>query len=201
MPSNPDRVPKIAEFWDSAQSVSDHREFRSARGKYKGVTISALSTGIGPPGVAIAITEASRIGVNTFVRVGSTGAIQRNIACGDLVISAAAVRLGGTSNCYVVPEYPTADSYEVLLALIEAAETLDIRNYHLGVTATTSDFYAEQNRQARHRGLGGTENSLPTLQAAAVLNFDMKTATLFTLAALCGLRSVNLWCVGKPLHE
>lgn len=195
MPGDPDRVTKIARFWDSAHAVSSHREFRSIKGKYKGVSISALSTGIGPACMAIAVSEASRIGVNTFIRVGSTGAIQKNIACGDLVISTAAVRLDGTSNCYVMPEYPATANYEVLLALIEAAESLGIYNYHLGVTATSSDFYAGQNRPTRLYGLDRMENLLPTLQAAAVLNFDMETATLFTLATLCGLRSGSICAV------
>jgi uridine phosphorylase len=185
VPGDPDRVPKIAKFWDSAQDVSCHREFRSITGKYKGVSISALSSGIGPACMAIVVNEASAIGVHTFIRVGSTGAIQENIQCGDLIISAAAVRLDGTSNCYIMPEYPAVANYEVLLALIEAAETLCIRNYHVGVTATTSDFYAGQNRPAKNQASG----VLLTLQKAGVLNFEMETATLYTLASLYGLRA------------
>jgi uridine phosphorylase len=185
VPGDPDRVPKIAKFWDSAREVSCHREFRSITGKYKGVSISALSSGIGPACMAIVVNEASAIGVHTFIRVGSTGAIQKNIQCGDLIISAAAVRLDGTSNCYIMPEYPAVANYEVLLALIEAAETLGIRNYHVGVTATTSDFYSGQNRPTKTQ----TSNILLTLQKAGVLNFEMETATLYTLASLYGLRA------------
>jgi len=97
--------------------------------------------------MAIFVNEASRVGVHTFIRVGSTGAIQKDIECGDLMISAA-VRLDCTSNCYIMPEYPAVASYEVLLALIEAAESLGISNYHVGITATAADFYAGQNRPA-----------------------------------------------------
>ncbi|MEM3783481.1 MAG: nucleoside phosphorylase [Candidatus Bathyarchaeia archaeon] len=185
VPGDPDRIPKIAKFWDSAKEISRHREFRSATGKYKGVPISALSSGIGPACMAIVVNEASAIGVHTFIRVGSTGAIQKNIKCGDLVISSAAVRLDGASSCYVMPEYPAAANYEVLLALIEAAETLGISNYHVGVTATTSDFYAGQNRPVKTQ----TSNVLSALQKAEVLNFEMETATLYTLASLYGLRA------------
>jgi len=161
VPGNPDRVPKIAKFWESAKEVSCNREFRSFTGKYKGVPISALSSGIGPACMAIVVNEASRIGVHTFIRVGSTGAIQRGIDCGDVVISSAAVRLDYTSNCYVMPEYPAVASYEVLLALIEAAESLGIGNYHVGITATTADFYAGQNRPTVKGGsarVGGLNN-------------------------------------------
>jgi uridine phosphorylase len=193
VPGDPDRVPKIAKFWDSAEEVSCHREFRSFKGKYKSVPISALSSGIGPACMAIVVNEASRIGVHTFIRVGSTGAIQKDINCGDLIISTAAVRLDCTSNCYILPEYPAVASYEVLLALVEAAETLGISNYHVGVTATTADFYAGQNRptaKASHM-----EDLLPTLQKAKVLNFEMETATLYTLASLYGLRAGSICAV------
>ena len=114
VPGDPERVPKIASLWDSAKEVSCHREFRSFTGKYKEVPISALSSGIGPACMAIVVNEASRIGVHTFIRVGSTGAIQEYINCGDVVISSAAVRLDYTSHCYIIPEYPAFANYEVL---------------------------------------------------------------------------------------
>ena len=120
--------------------------------------------------------------------MGSTGALQPNIACGDVVISSAAVRLDAASDCYVVPVYPAATHYEVLLALIEAAEQLGICNYHVGVTATTTDFYAGQNRPLR-REISIGENLVPALQKAGVLNVEMEAATLFTLASLFGLKA------------
>jgi len=193
VPGDPDRVPKIAKFWDYAKEVSCHREFRSFTGKYKSVPVSALSSGIGPACMAIVVNEASRVGVHTFIRVGSTGAMQKSINCGDLIISTAAVRLDCTSNCYIMPEYPAVASYEVLLALIEAAESLGINNYHVGVTATTADFYAGQNRPAA--SISRMEDLLPTLQKAKVLNFEMETATLFTLASLYGLRAGSVCAV------
>jgi uridine phosphorylase len=68
---------------------------------------------------------------------------------------------------------------EVLLALIEAAESLSIDNYHVGPTATTADFYAGQKRPTKTL-TPQMENLLPTLQKAGVLNFEMETATLYT---------------------
>jgi len=195
VPGDPDRVPKIAGFWESAKEVSCHREFRSFTGKYKNVPISALSSAIGPACMAIVVNEASRIGVRTFIRVGSTGAIQKDIDCGDVIISSAAVRLDYTSNCYVTPEYPAIASYEVLLALIEAAESLGISNYYVGITATTADFYAGQNRPTAKAYPSLMEDLLPTLQRAGVLNFEMETATLYTLASLYGLRAGSICTV------
>jgi uridine phosphorylase len=190
VPGDPDRVPKIAGFWDVAKEISMHREFRAFTGKYKGVDVSAISSGIGPACMAIVVNEALRIGVKTFIRVGSCGAIQRNVKCGDLVISTAAVRLDFTSNCYVMVEYPAVASYEVVLALIEACESLGITNYHVGLTATTADFYAGQARQTMEDvTFEQTKNFVEVLQKANVINFEMEAATLFTLANLYGLKA------------
>jgi uridine phosphorylase len=189
VPGDPDRVPKIASFWDEAREISRHREFRTFTGKYKGVDLSALSSGIGPACIAIVVNEAARIGVKTFIRVGSCGAIQRDIKCGDLVISTAAVRLDFTSSCYVIAEYPAVACYETVLALIEACESLGITNYHVGLTATTADFYAGQARLSIKGITSQAENLIETLQKANVLNFEMEAATLFTLASLYGLKA------------
>ena len=189
VPGDPDRVTKIANFWKAPKEVSCHREFRSLIGKYKGVPISALSSGIGPACMAIVVNEAAQIGVHTFIRVGSTGAIQSEIKCGDVIISSAAVRLDCTSNCYVMPQYPAVAHYEVLLALIEAAEKLNIHNYHVGITATTADFYAGQDRLPSESLILQNKPLLSTLKEAHVLNFEMETATLFTLSSLYALRA------------
>lgn len=195
VPGDPDRVPKIVSFWDSSKEIAVHRGFRSFTGKYRKVNISALSSGIGPASMAIVVNEAADIGVKTFIRVGSTGAIQKGIRCGDVIISTAAVRLDCTSNSYIIPEFPAVASYEVLLALIEAAEKLNIEKYHVGITATTADFYAGQNRPTSERSLPNVKNLLPMLQKAGILNFEMETATLYTLANLFGLRAGSVCAV------
>ena len=145
LPGDPGRVPIIAELWDERWEVSFHREFRVWSGKIDGKPISACSTGIGCPSAAIAVEELARAGAHTFIRVGSTGAIQPEIELGDLIISVAAMKLEGTSLQYAPSAYPAYADYEVVLALIEAAESLNLR-YHLGVTASTDSFYLGQSR-------------------------------------------------------
>src|SRR3990170_3123817 len=150
LPGDPDRVPKIAEFWDSAHEVSSHREYRIWTGTVGATKVSACSTGIGCPATAIAVEELSRIGANTFIRVGSCGSLIPELDCGHLAISTAAVRLDGTSKQYVELEFPAAASLDVTLALIEAAEKL-AKKYYVGYTASADSFYAGQGRP----GIGG----------------------------------------------
>ncbi len=195
VPGAPERAAKIASFWDEAKEIAYSREFRSFTGKYKGVSLSALSSGIGAASIAIAVNEAANVGVEAFIRVGSTSAIQRDLECGDLVISSAAVRLDGTSQHYVPLEYPAFADYEVLLALVEAAESLGAR-YHVGVTATTADFYAGQARPSFKTFYPPKLDELiPLLQKAGVLNFEMECAPLFVLCSLFGLRAGTVCAV------
>jgi uridine phosphorylase len=195
LPGDPERVPLIAELWDEAWEVSYHREFRLWNGRIGGRLISACSTGIGSASASIAVEELARAGADTFIRVGSTGAIQPHIKLGDLVISSAAVRLEGASMDYAPPEYPAAASYEVLLALIEAAESLNVP-YHVGITATTDSFYLGQGRRG-FRGYSWSrfENLLENLRRMGVLNFDMETSAIYTITSIYGLRAGSVCAV------
>jgi len=189
LPGDPERVPKIANLWEEKREVARHREYVTYTGRYKSVPISATSTGIGGPSAAIAVEELAQVGVRTLIRVGSTGSIQKEITVGDLIIATGAVRLDGTSKQYVRSEYPALAHYEVVLALIEAAETLGVR-YHLGIIASTDSFYTGQGRP----GFSGywqswMNNIIPDLKRANVLSFEMEAATILTLANLFRLRA------------
>ncbi|MCX8208339.1 MAG: uridine phosphorylase [Sulfolobales archaeon] len=192
LPGDPGRVPLIARFWDESRLVAEHRGFVTYVGRYRGVSLAATSTGIGGPSTAIVLEELLRAGADTFIRVGTTGALQNYIKLGDLIISSAAVRLDGTSKIYVDPEYPAVASYDVLLALVEAAETLGVR-YHVGITASNDSFYVGQGRPG-YRGYlpdrwRGIERKLGELN---VLNFEMEASTIFTLSSIYGARAGTL---------
>lgn len=189
LPGDPERVPRIARYWDRSWQVASHREYVTYSGYYKGVFISATSTGIGGPATAIAVEELARVGADTFIRVGTTGALTREIKLGDLVISTGAVRMDGTSRHYVIPEYPAVASYDVVLALIEAAEELGVR-YHVGLTASSDSFYVGQERPGFKGYLPLFQKGLiEFLRSIRVLNFEMEAATIFTLANIYGLRA------------
>jgi len=195
LPGDPDRVLKIAKYWDEGREISFHREFRVWTGTINGKPISACSTGIGAPSTAIAVEELARAGGKTFIRVGSTGAIQKGIGLGDIIISTAAVRLEGTSRQYVIDGYPAYADYEVVLALIQAAENLGLK-YHLGVSASTDSFYAGQGRKGfKEYSWSYSEKILRDLQSMNVLNFEMESSIIFTLASLYGLRAGSVCAV------
>ena len=188
LPGNPERLDKITPFWDEHEEMAYHREYRTATGTYEGSPISVTSTGIGSPSAAIAVEELARVGADTFIRVGSCGALQADMDPGDLVITRGAVRQEGTSDEYVREDYPAVADHEVVAALVAAAERLG-HDYHVGLTMSSDSFYAGQGRP----GFDGFEAAdgetlVDELKAANVKNVEMEAAAILTLANIYGLR-------------
>jgi uridine phosphorylase len=189
MPGDPGRVELMRQTWDSGVELAFHREFRSARGTYKGVEIGAISSGVGSPSLEIATQEFAVIGGETIIRVGTCGAIRPEIELGDLIIPVAAVRRDGTTQCYLPLEHPAFADPEVYMALVEACERLGLR-YHLGVVASISSFYLGQERPV-HGGFWQScaSGMIEDLRKAGVACFEMECSALFLLARLFGMRS------------
>ncbi len=189
LPGNPERVEKITDLWENVDELAQHREYRTAVGRYEDTDLAVTSTGIGSPSAAIAVEELARVGVDTVVRVGSCGVLEADIDIGDLIITTAAVRQEGTSDEYVRSDYPAAADDRVVGALVAAAESLGYP-YHTGITLSTDSFYAGQARP----GVGGyrapeSEGLIESMRAANVVNVEMEASAICTLGQLYGLRA------------
>ena len=195
LPGDPERVDAIADTWDEKKFIASHREFKTFSGKYSGVDISACSTGIGGPSAAIALEELANLGADTFIRIGTCGAINEKINCGDLIICSGAMRQDGTSEDYIDLSYPAVANYEVVAALIQACEKHG-KKFHVGISCTTSSFHCGQARSGFNNFTQSKfENKIQDLQRAGVLNFEMEAATILTLAGLYGLRAGAVFAV------
>lgn len=189
LPGDSDRVPEIARRFKKARVLSYHREYTTHGGYIGKEYVVAMSTGIGGPATAIAVEELARLGVKVMIRVGTCGAISREIKVGSVIIPDASVRMEGTSGQYVHLGYPAAASPDVVLALKDAASALNKR-CRVGTVASTDSFYVGQGRKS----FGGYFPSdkttlLDDLSSASVLGFDMECATLYTLTRVFGLKS------------
>jgi uridine phosphorylase len=196
VPGDPGRTPMIAKFLDNAKEIAFSREYRTFTGSIDGVPVSAISSGMGGPSVAIAVEELGELGVHTFLRVGTCGASQPEIKMGDLVIAIGSVRSEGTPNGYVPLEYPAVASLDVVNALVEAAKAEGVR-HHIGIIRSVDALYSDlvpdrMPRPARIR------EELELWSRAGVLSNDMESSTLFVVSRLRKLRAgtINL-CVGE----
>ena len=185
---DPGRVAKVSAHWDSVELNRSNREITTATGMYRGMPISAMSTGMGTDNVEIVLAEVMEITDRpTFIRVGSSGALQPEIALGDLIVSIGAVRLENTTDFYVHPGYPAIAHRDVVWAL-EAACLEVGAPYHVGMTATASGFYAPQGRAMRTLPVRYPDLA-EELRSQRVANLEMESSALFVLAGLAGLRA------------
>jgi uridine phosphorylase len=189
MPGDPGRVQLMQATWDDGVELAFHREYRSARGTYKGVDIGAISSGIGAPSLEIATHEFAVIGGKTVIRVGTCGALRAEIAPGDLIVPLAAVRRDGTADRYLPVEHPAFADPEVSMALVEACERLGFR-YHVGIVCSVGSFYVGQERPVTGGfWQSGVDGLIDDLRAAGVDCLEMECSALFVLARLFGMRS------------
>ena len=191
LPGDPDRVPRIARRLDpEARELAFHREYRSYLGYVQEKPVLVVSTGIGGPSTSIAVEELARLGVETFLRVGTCGGISPRVRVGDALIASGAVRLDGASPQYAPLEYPAVAHYEVLNALVGAARSLQ-KPHRVGILASTATFYPGQERRDSFSGYVSRafQGTLKEWQALNVLAYEMEAATLLTMASAFGLRA------------
>jgi uridine phosphorylase len=185
---DPGRVAKVASRFDSVELERSNREITTATGVFRDMPLSVMSTGMGTDNVEIVLAEVMEITDRpTFIRIGSSGALQAEIALGDLIVSTGAVRLENTTDAYVHPGYPAVAHREVVWALEAACRRLGAP-HHVGLTATASGFYAPQGRAMRTLPVRYPELA-EELRRQRVANLEMESSALFVLAGLAGLRS------------
>ncbi len=188
VPGDPGRVDRIAGRCDDSTLVSENREYRVVNAEYEGVPLTICSTGIGCPSAAIAVEELSRVGVDAFLRVGTTGALQSGIDIGDMVVATGAAKEEGTSKRYESATYPAVPDFEVVRALADAAEE-NGEAVHLGPIVSDDAFYNE------------SDEYVADWEAANLLAVEMEAATVFSLARRKGLRSGAICTVDGNLVE
>jgi uridine phosphorylase len=188
VPGSEKRVERFVSQWDSSHRIIEE-DYLLYNGRYQNNPISACSTGCGGVSVCKAIEMLIAMGGKTFLRVGVTGGIKKEIKAGDLIIATGAVRMDRTSENYVFVEYPAIANYEITCALIAAAERNKFR-YHAGIVATAATFYAGEGAPCfGGYKFSGMDNIESDLRNAKVLDWDNETAPLFTLCSLYGLRA------------
>lgn len=201
---DPARVERISESWSGRREVCNVREFRIIRGEDDGLPVSVASTGIGAPSTAVLLEELAKLGATTFIRVGSSGGLDPALQLGELAITTASVRDDGTSRSYVVPEYPAAAHHRVVAALEDAAIRLGVP-HRVGITWSFDAFYARNATLKEDGGMGSMsfrgywpshlEARIRDMQAAGVMNCEMESGVLLTLAGLFGLRAGSICIV------
>ncbi|SDX86050.1 nucleoside phosphorylase [Halobellus clavatus] len=188
IPGDPGRVDRIAAQCSDAETVAENREYTVVNATYEGVPLTICSTGIGCPSAAIAVEELAAVGVETLIRVGTTGALQRGIEIGDMVVATGAAKEEGTSKRYEDSVIPAVPDYDVLTALVDAAER-NGEDVHVGPIVSDDAFYTE------------SEEYVEEWEAANLQAVEMEAAAVFSIARRKDLAAGAICTVDGNLVE
>lgn len=222
---DPGRVALVAEHFENIECKVSNREFNTVTGTYKGRRMSVLSTGIGIGNIDISVTELDAL-VNvdfatrreksekkqlTLVRLGTSGALQPDIAVGEFVYARTSVGFDGLLNYYagrnevcdlaLEKAFTAHTGWNELLPkpyFVDADPTLTelFRDTtREGITIAAPGFYGPQGRWVRiapqdpelNRKIESFE-----YEGRRITNFEMESSALAGLAALMGHRAATI---------
>ena len=188
MPGDPLRAKFIAEnFLEDAKLVNNVRGVQGHTGTYRGVPVSVMASGMGMPSIGIYSHELFNFyGVENIIRVGSAGAISKDLKLRDVVAGmgactnsnyAAQFGLGGT--------FAPIASFELLSAAVESARELGV-NMPVGNLYSSDTFYDASNSTMKWGEMG-------------VLAVEMEAAALYYNAARAHKRALAICSISDSL--
>ena len=207
---DPGRVALVAEHFDRIECNVSNREFNTVTGTYKGRRMSVLSTGIGIGNIDISVTELDAL-VNvdfatrreksekkrlTLVRLGTSGALQPDIAVGEFVYARTSVGFDGLLNYY-------AGRNEVCDLALERAFTAHTgwnellpKPYFVDADPTLTELFRDTTREGitiapQDPELNRKIESFE-YEGRRITNFEMESSALAGLAALMGHRAATI---------
>jgi purine-nucleoside phosphorylase len=173
MPGDPLRAKWIAEtFFEDAVCYSEVRGMLGFTGTWKGHRVSVQGSGMGLPSISIYLTELfESYDVQAVVRVGSCGALTKELALRDLVIASGACTDSSVNRIrFEGLDYAPVADFHLLRRAYDAASALPVAT-RVGPILSSDSFYHPRPeltmRMAEH----------------GVLAVEMEASALYTLAA------------------
>ncbi|OZT77996.1 purine-nucleoside phosphorylase [Salinicoccus roseus] len=184
LPGDPLRAKYIAEnFLDDVICYNEVRNMLGFTGYYKGKRISVQGTGMGVPSISIYIHELmDEYGVKNLIRVGTCGAIQKDVKVRDVILAQSA-----SSDSYQNRklfkniEYAPTSDFELLLSSYNEAKKKGL-NVKVGNIFTADSFYDENG-------------NIEQLAQYGVLALEMESSALFTISKKFDARALSILTV------
>lgn len=187
LPGDPGRSEPIARLFDDPWLVAKNREYETWSGYLDGELVSVTSTGIGCPSAAIALEELVKVGADTFIRVGTSGSMQPDVAPGTLGIISGAIRDEGTSSHYLPIEFPAVADLEVTRALALGAKELG-KPFRIGISQSKDSFYGQHEPERMPVARRLAERWSAWMAGGAICS-EMEAAALYIVASTLGVRA------------
>ena len=189
MPGDPLRAKFIAEnFLENAVLFNNVRGIHGYTGTYKGHRVSVMASGMGIPSIGIYSYELYNFfGVENIMRIGSAGAMQKDVHVRDIVIGMGACTNSNFASQYNMPgTFAPIASYEMMKTAIECAEKAGA-NYHVGNLLSSDTFY------------GDDPTASEKWMKMGVLAVEMEAAGLYMNAARAGKNVLAICTVSDHL--
>ncbi len=169
MPGDPLRAKFVAEtYLTDAVLFNDVRAMYGYTGLYKGRRVSVMGSGMGVPSATLYAHELfTFFGVESIIRIGSSGALLDDMECKDIVIAMGACTNSNFAHQYAFPGTlcPTAD-FDLLYDAVNICKEKGTK-IKVGNVFTTDMFYnAQEDIPQRMRDLG-------------MVSVEMETAGLY----------------------
>ena len=188
MPGDPLRAKYIAEtFLENPRLVNNVRGIQGWTGIYHGVEVSAMASGMGIPSIGIYSHELFHFyGVETIIRVGTTGALSEKLKLRDVVLAQGACTDSNFAHHFGLPGAfaPIAD-FTLLETAVAVARERGL-NPPVGNILSSDVFYYKTGSGLEWAPMG-------------VLAIDMETAGLYATAAEAGKRALTVCTVTDNL--
>ncbi|KOS68433.1 purine nucleoside phosphorylase DeoD-type [Lysinibacillus contaminans] len=189
LPGDPLRAKYIAEtFLEDVTCYNEVRNMFGYTGTYKGKRVSVQGTGMGVPSISIYATELMQeYGVQKLIRVGTCGAIQKDVKVRDVILAQSAssdTRMNQVIWGGGIDFAPTAD-FDLLLKAYNAGKEANL-NLKVGNIFTADSFYSDENQNEK-------------LAKYGVLAIEMESAALYTLAAKYGRKALSVLTVSDHI--
>ena len=187
---DPGRAKFISSFLDDSVELAFNREYRSFRGKYKGIEIGVISHGIGGAGSAICFNELAEIGVKKIIRVGTCGSLCDSLKQGDIIVCEAAVRSDGVTPKLLPIEIPAISDLDVLNSLWKYGVEYNSKDIKIIRSIVVSDslFYP-----------GPMDVDYSIYSKVGICGIEMEFSTLFVMGMINKIKCGGICVVdGNP---
>lgn len=188
LPGDPLRAKYIAEtFFEDVICYNEVRGMLGFTGTYKGERISVQGTGMGVPSISIYINELmNSYGVQQLIRVGTCGAIQKDVKVRDVILAMSAstdsqmnrLTFGGV-------DYAPTANFELLKKAYDTGVEKGL-NLRVGSVFTADMFYNDNSELEKWAKYG-------------ILGIEMESAALYTLAAKYGRKALSVLTVSDHI--
>ncbi len=191
MPGDPLRSKFIAEnFLESPRLVNNVRGVQGYTGLYRGVPVSVMASGMGMPSIGIYSHELFNVfGVENILRVGSAGAIGKDIHVRDIVFGQGACTNSNYASSFSLPgAFAPIASWPLLSGAVKLAEEMGL-TYHVGNLLSSDTFYNDMSDLEMREWPSARWGKM------GVLAIEMEAAALYMNAARAGKRALAICTV------